>query len=60
MGDITNLANDYLPKSAIDRATIRMAELLQHRIGASSLDKQTTAIQSVPIAEVETHTNLES
>ena len=36
LGDITNLANDYLPKSAIDRATIRMAELLQHRLGASS------------------------
>ena len=33
LGDITNLANDYLPKSAIDRTTIRMAELLQHRMG---------------------------
>lgn len=37
LGDITNLANDYLPKSAIDRTTIRMAELLQHRLGASSV-----------------------
>lgn len=36
LGDITNLANDYLPKSAIDRTTIRMAELLQHRMGAAS------------------------
>lgn len=36
LGDITNLANDYLPKSAIDRTTIRMAELLQHRLGATS------------------------
>ena len=36
LGNITNLANDYLPKSAIDRATIRMAELLQHRLGAST------------------------
>ena len=35
LGDITNLANDYLPKSAIDRTTIRMAELLQHRMGAA-------------------------
>lgn len=35
LGDITNLANDYLPKSAIDRTTIRMAELLQHRMGAT-------------------------
>ena len=36
LGDITNLSNDYLPKSAIDRTTIRMAELLQHRMGATS------------------------
>ena len=36
LGNITNLANDYLPKSAIDRTTIRMAELLQHRMGAAS------------------------
>ena len=34
-GDITNLTNDYLPKPAIDRNTIRMAELLQRRMGAS-------------------------
>ena len=60
LGDITNLTNDYLPKSAIDKATIRMAELLQHRMGASSLDKQTTSIQSEPIAEVEIQTHLES
>jgi hypothetical protein len=36
LGNITNLANDFLPKSAIDRATIRMAELLQHRMGPIS------------------------
>ena len=36
LGNITNLAKDYLPKAAIDRATIRMAELLQHRFGATS------------------------
>ena len=36
LGNITNLANDYLPKAAIDKATIRMAELLQHRLGATS------------------------
>lgn len=36
LGDITNLANDYLPKSAIDRTTIRMAELLQRRMGTAS------------------------
>ena len=44
LGNISNLANDYLPKSAIDRATIRMAELLQHRLGASS--SSTTASSS--------------
>lgn len=36
LGDMSNLANDYLPKSAIDRTTIRMAELLQHRMGANN------------------------
>ena len=43
LGDITNLANDYLPKSAIDRTTIRMAELLQHRMGAASSVSSTSA-----------------
>lgn len=43
LGDITNLSNDYLPKSAIDRATIRMAELLQHRMGATSNMERGTA-----------------
>lgn len=33
LGDLTNLANYYLPKAAIDRATIRMSELLRHRLG---------------------------
>lgn len=42
LGDITNLANDYLPKSAIDRTTIRMAELLQHRMGATSASPTAT------------------
>lgn len=36
LGDITNLTNDYLPKAAIDKTTIRMAELLQRRFGTSS------------------------
>lgn len=35
LGNITNLTNDYLPKPAIDRNTIRMVELLQRRMGAS-------------------------
>ena len=51
LGDITNLANDYLPKSAIDRTTIRMAELLQHRMGAASGSSATTSpASSIPIA----------
>lgn len=53
LGDITNLTNDYLPKSAIDRATIRMAELLQHRMGTTSnLEKQTTTTQAPLTADV--------
>ena len=36
LGDITNLANDYLPKSSIDKTTIKMAELLQQRMGTAS------------------------
>ena len=43
LGDITNLANDHLPKSAIDRTTIRMAELLQHRMGATSVSPSETS-----------------
>lgn len=50
LGDITNLANDYLPKSAIDRTTIRMAELLQHRMGAASgSSAATSSASSTPI-----------
>ena len=43
LGDIGNLANDYLPKPAIDRTTIRMADLLQHRMGASMVATVTSA-----------------
>ena len=43
LGDITNLANDYLPKSAIDRTTIRMAEFFQHRMGATSASPTATS-----------------
>ena len=50
LGDITNLANDYLPKSAIDRTTIRMAELLQHRMGADSSASATiSSVSSAPV-----------
>lgn len=51
LGDITNLANDYLPKSAIDRTTIRMAELLQRRMGAASGSSAATSpASSTPAA----------
>lgn len=48
LGDISNLANDYLPKSAIDKTTIRMAELLQHRLGAHSTPPVTPTISTAP------------
>lgn len=38
-GDITSLTNDFLPKSAIDRNTFRLGELLQKRIGTSTNKK---------------------
>lgn len=49
LGDITNLVNDYLPKSAIDKTTIRMSELLQRRMGATS-NSSTTTTSSTPTA----------
>ena len=52
LGDITNLANDYLPKSAIDRTTIRMAELLQHRMGAASASSTATPLASANPATI--------
>lgn len=52
LGDITNLANDYLPKSAIDRTTIRMAELLQHRLGASSVAASPVSTNNVNAKEI--------
>lgn len=55
LGDITNLTKDYLPKSAIDRATIRMAELLQNRMGVAS----NIANPTIP-AQIEPSTTNES
>ena len=65
LGDITNLTKDYLPKSAIDRATIRMAELLQNRMGvASNIANPTIPAQIEPSTTNESATeeiiNLES
>jgi hypothetical protein len=51
LGNIENLAMNYLPKSAIDRTTIRMAELLQHRMGASSsgsVSQEATSRVAIP------------
>lgn len=33
LGDLSTLVDNYLPKSAIDRTTIRMADLLKARLG---------------------------
>jgi hypothetical protein len=33
LGDLQTLVDHYLPKPAIDRATIRMAKLLRDRFG---------------------------
>lgn len=57
LGDITNLANDYLPKSAIDRTTIRMAELLQHRLGATSDTSSKTDVSTSTEATTTTPTD---
>ena len=52
LGDITNLANDYLPKSAIDRTTIKMAELLQHRLGVSSVAASPVSTNNISTKEI--------
>lgn len=39
-GDLQALVNHYLPKSAIDRTSIRMAELLKSRYGFESKDSK--------------------
>lgn len=44
-GDIQNLTQNFLPKAAIDNATLRMSDLLQKRMGpvASSIGPTTTS-----------------
>ena len=56
LGNITNLAKDYLPKAAIDRATIRMAELLQNRLGATSSTTTLSGATSTRAASTSTTT----
>ena len=43
LGDFQTLVDHYLPKSAIDRTTIRMSELLKSRWGANQDEKPTNA-----------------
>lgn len=38
LGDLAKLTDSYLPKSAIDRATFRMSELLKMRFGTQERD----------------------
>ncbi|MDI6638071.1 MAG: SIR2 family protein [Bacillota bacterium] len=40
LGDLTALVDHYLPKPAIDRTTIRMAELLRKRLGQQAPQDQ--------------------
>lgn len=43
LGDFGTLVKNYLPKSAIDRTTYKMAELLKSRIGTASASVQNDA-----------------
>ncbi len=43
LGDFETLVKNYLPKSAIDRTTYKMAELLKSRIGTASVPTQNDA-----------------
>jgi hypothetical protein len=40
LADLTNLTENYLPKSAIDRQTSRMSELLKMRYGTKDAEKK--------------------
>jgi hypothetical protein len=44
LGDLKTLTDHYLPKSAIDKATFRMSELLKQRFGTQEPDTKTTTI----------------
>jgi hypothetical protein len=44
VGDLKALTDHYLPKSAIDKATFRMSELLKQRFGTKDPDTKSTAI----------------
>lgn len=39
LGELKTLADNFLPKPAIDRATFRLSEILKHRFGTHETDK---------------------
>lgn len=51
-GDFQTLVENYLPKSAIDRTTIRMADLLKSRYSAEQKDDRPTASFAIDAGEV--------
>ena len=53
LGDLKALVDHYLPKSAIDRTTIRMADLLKARLGPRTDAHDTTDADSAGEQEVE-------
>ena len=53
LGDLQSLVDHYLPKSAIDRTTIRMADLLKARLGPGRDAAEATATDSTDEREVE-------
>ena len=53
LGDLKALVDNYLPKSAIDRTTIRMADLLKARLGPGKDAPATTGADSEGEQEVE-------
>lgn len=40
LGNLETIVNNYLPKSAIDKATFRMSEILKARFGSEGSEKQ--------------------
>lgn len=53
VGEFSTLVDSYLPKPAIDRATIRMAELLKARFGARSAEQVSADAPSMQDAELQ-------
>jgi len=46
LADLTNLTENYLPKSAIDKTTFRMSDLLRQRMGAEQLPAKRPVAES--------------